>query len=789
MKEKPPSSSRSWLKIQLLLIAAITLISCSLVSLELNPKSRSQMAFERVVIDAQGPDGIWLKTTGDINGDNRLDLISGGNNSGGLVWYENPSWTKHMIDAGGGFSTDAEVVDVDNDGDNDLVVLTNNELRWYENPGWEAHIVDTRVLHDLEVADFDLDGDFDIVARNQGEFGQQGDMLHFYEQLSPSSWEYRAVTSTNGEGLKTADIDGDGDADVVINGSWFENTRDIVNGPWNSYSFTSSWNYPNTYVDVKDINSDGLVDIVLSPSELAGQRYRISWFEAPQNAHQGEWNEHVIEDDVEAVQHFVGAADFNNDSFMDVAAAEMQQGDNPDEIKIYLNTDRLGHSWEKEIIATSGSHSMRILDFDDDGDMDLFGANWQGDHVELFVNQVCDQKLDSWERHRIDSARPWRSIFITTADINADGDHDIVTGGWWYENLSVSGGSWPRHEIGSPLNNMAAVYDFDTDGDADILGTMGQGSDADPRFVWARNDGFGVFTILDNIEAGDGDFLQGVAVGRLEKDGMLKVALSWHSSGPGIQMLTVPDDPVNHTWTIETISGISQDEALSMGDIDQDGDQDLLLGTIWLENLGTAWQEHVLHDTSGSSYGESDPDRNRLADINNDGRLDAVVGYEAISVPGKLAWYEAGKDASKLWQEHIIGTVTGPMSLDVADMDRDGDRDVIVGEHNLDKPSRARLFVFENMDGQGEQWESHLVHTGDEHHDGAQAVDIDNDGDWDIVSIGWGHGNVLLYEQISSNCHGAPPPPEKSNRIFLPAIIMNIKVFEHLINPVFFSRK
>jgi hypothetical protein len=38
------------------------------------------------------------------------------------------------------------------------------------------------------------------------------------------------------------------------------------------------------------------------------------------------------------------------------------------------------------------------------------------------------------------------------------------------------------------------------------------------------------------------------------------------------------------------------------------------------------------------------------------------------------------------------------------------------------------------------------VSTGDEHHDGAVLVDIDGDGDLDIISIGWAHGRVLLYE-------------------------------------------
>ena len=91
-------------------------------------------------------------------------------------------------------------------------------------------------------------------------------------------------------------------------------------------------------------------------------------------------------------------------------------------------------------------------------------------------------------------------------------------------------------------------------------------------------------------------------------------------------------------------------------------------------------------------------------------------------------------------------SVVGPMSLDVLDMDADGDRDVVVGEHNLAAPANARLLVFENVDGRGASWARHLVYTGDEHHDGARAADMDGDGDVDILSIGWGHGRVLLYE-------------------------------------------
>jgi hypothetical protein len=124
-----------------------------------------------------------------------------------------------------------------------------------------------------------------------------------------------------------------------------------------------------------------------------------------------------------------------------------------------------------------------------------------------------------------------------------------------------------------------------------------------------------------------------------------------------------------------------------------------------------------------------------------------VVGYEAINIPGKLAWYEQPATATHAWAEHVISpNVVGPMSVDVADMDLDGDFDVIVGEHNAANIASARLLIFENLDGRGTSWKRHTVYTGDEHHDGARVADMDGDGDPDVISIGWAHGRVLYYE-------------------------------------------
>ena len=346
--------------------------------------STAQSPFSCILIDPEGPVSPWGKCFGDINGDGLTDLIIGGYTEGGLVYYENPGWKKIIISHEPGFSTDIEVFDIDGDSDLDLFCVRKNTIEWFENPGWQSHLVDSVICHDLELSDFDNDGRIDIVARDQGEFGHRGDTLYFYQQISPLSWKGTRVLCKDGEGLKVYDINDDKKQDVLINGFWFENTGNIFR--WNKHQFTDTWTFKSAYIDIGDINGDGREDIVLSPSELKGMVYRISWFEAPPDP-LANWTEHIIEDQVEAVHHFVGVADFNQDGNLDVATAEMLQGDDPDEVKIYYSTGS-GKSWIKQVLSDSGCHSMRIVDIDDDGDMDLFGANHNDQKIRLWVNLI-----------------------------------------------------------------------------------------------------------------------------------------------------------------------------------------------------------------------------------------------------------------------------------------------------------------------------------------------------------------------------------------------------------------
>ena len=347
------------------------------------------LSFQYHVVDADGVHNPWAKMIADINGDGALDIIIGGQ-KGPLVWYKNPEWEKFDIADGGYDTVDGEAGDIDGDGDMDIVM---GGLFWYENPGrsqvttetsWTAHKIADHATHDVELADINKDGSLDVITRNQSEFGtEKGNTIHVWVNRGNGKWDEDILECEHGEGLKVIDLEGDGDKDVIGSGFWFEN---LGNEDWKKHHITA-W-HASANLAVADVNGDNRKDIVLTPSELGGQYYKISWFEQPEEISSGRWKEHYLVDSIECVIHGVGVGDFNGDNAMDVAYSEMHQGQDPDEVVVLINLD-YGTSWGKIILSEKGSHSIEVADINGDGNPDILGANWSGDYqpVEIWFSR------------------------------------------------------------------------------------------------------------------------------------------------------------------------------------------------------------------------------------------------------------------------------------------------------------------------------------------------------------------------------------------------------------------
>lgn len=732
------------------------LLRCLLLFCFAGLASAQEIPFTHVVIDADGPLNPWGKSFGDLNGNGKQDLIVGGSKSGGLVWYENGTWKKHFIAAEGRWSTDHEAVDVDNDGDIDVVALTTSAICWLENPGWKRHEVERRVLHDVEVADFDGDGDLDLVGRDQGEFGHRGDSLHFYRQEPGDKWTHLSTPCPNGEGLRVADIDGDGDTDVALNAVWLQNTGKLEPAAWKQHRYAEQWIHDATFVAISDVNLDGRADIVLSPSELAGQAYRVSWFEAPNNRTKT-WTEHVVLPQVESVHHFVGAADFDLDGDIDIATAAMHQGRDPDNVQVLVNQGDC-ETWTSQILSTQGSHSMRILDVDGDGDSDLFGANHAGTQVDLWINEsktTGSVPNVNWKRIQIDDARVGKSFGIATGDLNGDGAIDIAAGNYAYVNSGHSvEGKWRRVLLSNDPSDPVdanAVLDIDGDKFADIL------AQRLPDLVWLEyqddpKPGFVEKVVATGLKATGHRSSQGFALGDLTGNGRSEFVFT---AGDGIHFAIQPKEIGKASWPVKHVAKSAPEEGIAIGDVDSDGALDIIswYGAGSGSNELGWWRNPVENgalegDWLYSKIGEvegSEGDRIEVGDFNHDGVIDVAATGTSNRAKGSFVyWFEnlqarRNNNAKLNWKRHVVAADVGAMnSLSVADMDRDGIDDIITSEHRGAK----KTTVWRNQ-GYGEGWQEQLVDQGVESHLGARVADLDGDGDLDIMTTGWDDSNTF----------------------------------------------
>lgn len=292
-------------------------------------------------------------TAVDIDGDGDLDLIVAvlGNIMpddsviGRVELYERTSdgYKRHVILDDVRRVADVQPADFDGDGDIDLAVAvfgySRGAVMWLENRGqlkFRDHLLHTApgTIH-VPVADYDGDGDLDIAAI----VTQDEEELWGFENLGQGRFEKRRLWMTinhdlGSAGLVQADVDGDGDADLILPAGdnledldaypqpyhgcyWFENQ-----GDW-TFKIHRIADLGGTYAaDAGDFDSDGDLDIVLasmtnnwSRTDTAG----LVWLENDGQQNFTTWQ--IANDPIHLVT--VAAGDLDGDGVDDIVAGAL----------------------------------------------------------------------------------------------------------------------------------------------------------------------------------------------------------------------------------------------------------------------------------------------------------------------------------------------------------------------------------------------------------------------------------------------------------------------------------
>lgn len=250
----------------------------------------------------------------DFNGDGRLDIAAGN------VYYAGPDWKMvPMFGEAKAFNrfgySDAFLCyadDINRDGHTDLIVVgfPGQQSRWLENPGspgshWKTHpVMEQTGNENPAYVDVDDDGRRELVFMH-------GDKCALARPgADPTQpWTVQVIAGPGdpgaAHGLGVGDINGDGRLDVVIPDGWWEGPASASTSSW---TFHPAKFFGGAQLCVADLDGDGDSDVLGSSPHA----YGIAWCEQTPDG----WQMHEIDHSISQT-HAIAVADMNGDGLPD----------------------------------------------------------------------------------------------------------------------------------------------------------------------------------------------------------------------------------------------------------------------------------------------------------------------------------------------------------------------------------------------------------------------------------------------------------------------------------------
>ncbi len=705
----------------------------------------------------------------DVNKDGKPDVVA--INPTQLVWWENPTWTRHVVMDGLTKKDNVSVAaeDLDGDGTLDFAVgadwqPTNTKgagsIQWVNGKGGPLHPVgEEPTTHRMRWGDVDGDGKRElIVVPLQGrdtkgpEWEGKGARILVYWPRPNGEWKMEVASDSlhivhnfivvNGE-IWTASKEGVHAIRRGSGGAW--SMRKLGQGAPGEIKL-GQVNRVRHLATVEPWHGNKIVVYEEPVEPLTPQAGTVTVRKAVAGA---EWKRTVIEDKLQQA-HALGWADFDGDGSDELAVGWRNK---PHGVAVYKRTP--AGEWTKTMVDEGmAAEDLAVGDLNGDGRPEIVAVGRSTQNVRIYWNET----KPAWVKHTV--AMGFQNSTAVAADFAGDKRADVITNANGKTVLYVAPDWKPvvLHEGANAIHSEA--FDIDGDGDIDYIGAR-----YSPGLIfWLERPANPLtakwtYRVIDDVELGGVDGIHGLILGDVDRDGKLDVI--GNSAQPGVSGAgakfprNYPDSlawfraPKNlksaKTWERYIFAGKDApglSHYLGFGDVNGDGRPDIASAAkvadrgnwyAWWEqprNPRQPWKKHVV------ATGQEGATNIHIADLNGDRKAD----FFASRGHGKgIVWYEAPD-----WKAHEVNPeITGPHSLALGDIDGDGDIDAVT----CAKDSGVAAW-FEN-DGKG-GFTTHHIHEDQSAYD-IRLFDMDGDGDLDVLVAGQASQNVVWFENRMKN--------------------------------------